>query len=280
MESKEDLSRVPTAPPASKATLQLLVLRMAGIAGAAIFGFFFVLTFSTPQWVERYAVDYIETRVGEKVDRKIDALLAEPGEGIAARVAKGLYEQNRVELDRLKQQFKAGVRETWAEALAEVRDLDCECREKWLDFLEVGTMAHFQSMESLGQRLTDFIQSSYMKVATDLKRDLRIFAATNCAMFLLLVLVSFLKPQAVRHLFVPGLLLCAATLFCAYLYVFEQNWLLTIIEGSYLGFAFAAYLGVAFLFLCDIVLNRCRVTTWLVNGLAELVGGVAALVPC
>ena len=31
------------------------------------------------------------------------------------------------------------------------------------------------------------------------------------------------------------------------MYVFEQNWLLTIIHGDYLGLAYAAWLGVVFL---------------------------------
>jgi hypothetical protein len=124
------------------------------------------------------------------------------------------------------------------------------------------------------------IQASYMDVATDLKRDIRIFAAANAGAFFLLVLISFLKPQAVRHLFVPGLLLCAATLVCVYGYVFEQNWLLTLINGSYLGFAYATYLGVVFLLLCDVVLNRGRITTRLANGLVHGVGGTLSLIPC
>jgi hypothetical protein len=62
--------------------------------------------------------------------------------------------------------------------------------------------------------------------------------------------------------------------------VFEQYWLLTIIDGSYLGLAYAAYLVVVFLFLCDIALNRGRVTTRLVNGLVDAVGGTLSLVPC
>lgn len=257
-----------------------MVLRIAGVLGAVLFGFFFAITFSTPQWVERFAIEYIETRVSDSVDSRIAALRPEHGEGALARLAEGLYEQNEAALENLKLQFKEGVRETWSVALAEVRNLDCECRKKWLDALEAGTVQHVQSLEALSQRLTEFIQGSYMKVATELKRDIRIFTGTNAIMFLLLVLLSFLKPQAVRHLFAPGLLLGVSTLLCAYLYVFEQNWLLTIINGSYLGFAYAAYLGVVFLFLCDIALNFGRVTTRLVNGLADVVGGAFSLVPC
>jgi hypothetical protein len=262
------------------AGLRLPALRVLGALGAVVFGLFFALTFSTPQWVERFAVEYIESRVSESIDSRIDAIRPGPGESAAARVAKGLYERNEAALESLKQHFKDGVREKWASALAEVRNFDCECRQKWLNALESGTQLHMRSLEALSQRLTDFIQASYMEVATDLKRDIRIFAATNAAMFLLLVLLSFLKPQAVRHLFAPGMLLGVATLLCAYLYVFEQNWLLTIIDGSYLGFAYAAYLVVVFLFLCDIALNRGRVTTRLVNGLVDAVGGTLSLVPC
>lgn len=260
--------------------LQLSVLRIAGALGAVLFGSFFAITFSTPQWVEQFAIEYLETRVSDRVDSTIGALRPEQGEGALARLAEGLYEQNEAALENLKQQFRKGVRETWSAALAEVRDLDCECRKKWLDTLEAGTVHHVQSLETLSQRLTEFIQGSYMKVATELKRDIRIFTGTNAVMFLLLVLLSFLKPQAVRHLFAPGLLLGVSTLLCAYLYVFEQNWLLTIINGSYLGFAYAAYLGVVFLFLCDIALNFGRVTTRLVNGLGDAVGGAFSLVPC
>jgi hypothetical protein len=272
VEGKEGVSPAPC--------IQLAVLRVAGMAGAALFGLFFVLTFSTPQWIERFAIEYIETRVSESVDSRISSMRPEIGEGAAVRLAQGLHERNEAALENLKQTFKDGVREKWEAALAEVRDLDCECRKKWLDTLEAGTRHRLLTLEAANQRLTEFIQGSYMKVATELKRDIRIFTATNAVMFLLLVLVSFLKPQAVRHLFAPGLLLGLATLLCAYLYVFEQNWLLTVINGSYLGFAYAGYLGVVFLFLCDIALNHGRVTTRLVNGAADAVGSVFSLVPC
>jgi hypothetical protein len=71
-----------------------------------------------------------------------------------------------------------------------------------------------------------------------------------------------------------------ATLICAYFYVFEQNWLLTIIYGDYLGFAYLAYLGVVFLFLCDIVLNRGRVTTQFANAILDAAGSAVTLSPC
>ncbi len=119
-----------------------------------------------------------------------------------------------------------------------------------------------------------------MDVATELKRDIRIFTASNALVFILLLLVSFLKPQAITHLFLPGVLLVVSTLICSYFYIFEQNWLLTIIQNSYLGFAYLAWLGAVFLFLCDIVFNRGRITTEILNSLLNAIGSALSVVPC
>jgi hypothetical protein len=123
------------------AAARFWILRSIGVVGAALFGFFFLLTFSTPQWVERAAVEFIETRAREKVDSSIESWKPDSGAGVAGRVAEMLYQQNQDELEQLKLQFRDGVRETWAAALAEVRDLDCECREKVLNILESGPRA-------------------------------------------------------------------------------------------------------------------------------------------
>ena len=93
-------------------------------------------------------------------------------------------------------------------------------------------------------------------------------------------LVSFLKPKAISHLFVPGALLTGSTLVCSYFYIFRQNWLLTIIYNDYLGFTYLGYVFVVFLFLCDIVFNRARVTTEIINGILNAVGSAASVAPC
>lgn len=67
---------------------------------------------------------------------------------------------------------------------------------------------------------------------------------------------------------------------CSYFYVFEQNWLLTVIFNDYLGFTYLAYLAVVFGLLCDIILNRARITTRIVNTVLEAIGSAASAVPC
>jgi hypothetical protein len=255
-------------------------LRIAGLAGFAIFLFFFVLTWRTPQWVETFARDYIEEQAQERLHAEIRAIAPAPGEGLQ-ELAAAIYESNALRIDALKARLESRARDLFLIALDQVRDLDCKCRaaieQRWTRM----NAAQLASLVTDNQRVMSIIQGGYMVIVEELRSELRIFTATNAACFLLLLLVSCAKPAASRHLMIPGALLLVSTLFCAWMYAFQQNWLLTLVHGDYVGWAYASYLGVVFLFLCDIALNRGRVTCELANGIAGSLGGsLAALTPC
>ena len=260
--------------------LQKLSLWSIGFVGAVVFLTFFAFTYSVPGWVEAFAADYIETEAQERIDASIDAVRPPESDGALAKLAQSMYEQNEAQIEQLKTDLRNKVHEQWAAALSAVRDLDCECREKWEDWLKSGFNTNIALLKAANEQISSFIHSTYMDIATELKRDIRIFTASNAAVFILLLLVSFLKPQAMMHLFLPGVLLAVSTLVCSYFYIFEQNWLLTIIHSSYLGFAYLAWLGVVFLFLCDIVFNRGRITTEILNAFFNAVGSALSAVPC
>lgn len=257
-----------------------LILRLLGIFGTALFAFFFALTFHTPVWIERFAADFIEREASRQVDRKIDALQPPGGEAALSRMAAALYERNQAELERQRELLRSRAHERMADALAEIRNLDCECRARLAESGRERTEARIELLQRGGERLTGFIHATYAQVVADLKRDIRIFTGTNALVFLALLLVSFAKPRATVQLFVPGLMLAVATVICSYFYIFEQNWLLTIIYSNYLGLAYLGYLALVFAFLCDIALNRARVTTAIVNAILEALGRAATAAPC
>lgn len=66
----------------------------------------------------------------------------------------------------------------------------------------------------------------------------------------------------------------------SYFYIFEQDWFYTILYNDYTGFAYIGYLAVVFAFLCDVVFNRARVTTEIINSILSAVGQAPSLVPC
>lgn len=256
------------------------ILRIVAVVGAAIFTFFFALTFYTPEWVEQFAAEFIEHEASERIDVAIDSLRPPSREGALSRMATALYKKNEAEIQRHRESLKQHAHERLADAIAEIRNLDCECRAKWAQWLEEGTSTRIRLLEQADENIGEFIHATYAQVVSDLKRDIRIFTATNSLMFFLLLAVAFLKPQASLQIFVPGILLAAATVVCSYFYIFEQNWLLTIIYKDYLGFTYLAYLGLVFGLLCDIVLNRARISTQIINGIFNVAGAAASAVPC
>jgi len=255
-------------------------LRLAGIAGALLFATFFALTFHRPEWVEDFAAEYLEARVAEKLDDKIDALREPAGGDALSRYAAQLYRQNETQISGLRDLLKSEVSRQLEICIPQIRELSAEQRARIARWVEEGATLSVGSLTLDNSRLVAIIQSGYLAVVADLQRDIRIFAASNAAAFLLLVLVSMLRPGHTRALFVPGVLLGVSTLLCASLYVFEQNWLLTIIHGDYLGFAYTAWLGVVFLLLCDIWLNRARVTMRIGESIGSAAGSIAsAMIP-
>jgi hypothetical protein len=256
------------------AASQRLVLRIIGVTGAALFAFFFALTIHTPRWVEDFAASYIEERVADELDATIDGLAPPRGDSALSRYAAKLYRQNEVKIAEYKELLKGNIREQLAICIPQVRATSEDMRRNVEQWIEDGARLSIGDLQLDNSRLVALIQSGYLAVVADLTRDIRIFAASNAVAFLLLLLVSFLKPEFVRELFVPGVLLAVSAVTCAYLYAFEQDWLLTIIQGSYLGLAYAAWLGVSFLFLCDVWLNKARVTMRVLEGLASTVGAM------
>ena len=245
---------------------RIAILRVIGAGGALLFAFFFLLTFWRPLWVETFAADFIKSEVTSELHTRIDSLGFEGASGVLSQTAAAIYRKNQQQIDRYKADLKARVDLQIAACIARMLALGDEGRERLGRWLEAGRLDGMSSLAAVNEKLTDVIQGNYLRVVGELKRDLRIFTATNCACFLLLLLATFLRPDAVKMLTLPALLLTTATLYCSYAYVFDQNWLLTIIYSDYLGFAYLGYLTLAFLFLCDILLNRGRVTAQLVAG--------------
>ncbi|MEJ0085996.1 MAG: hypothetical protein WDO72_09955 [Pseudomonadota bacterium] len=249
------------------------ILRIIGAGGTLLFACFFLLTFWRPLWVETFAAGFIKSEVESELHTRIDSFGGAGTSDVLAGAAATIYHKNQRQIERYKVDLKAHADRQIAACIARMLELDDGAREKIGRWLEATTLDGMLSLAAVNEQLNDVIQGSYLRVVGELQRDFRVFSASNCFCFLLLLLATFLRPEAVKALFVPALLLVAATLFCSYAYVFDQNWLLTVVYSDYLGFAYLGYLTLAFLFLCDVLLNRGRVTAQLA---ASLFGALPA----
>lgn len=157
---------------------------------------------------------------------------------------------------------------------------DCERKKALSQSIASGYMDRLKSITVAQATLGDLIKGKYIEIVSKLKFDLRIFLGTNFVMFLILLAVSFAKPKAIAHLFLPGILLILATTIATAMYIFGQDWFYTILYNDYMGFGYLAYLSIIFGVLLDIVLNKARLTSNVINGIANVFGSAISVGPC
>jgi hypothetical protein len=181
-----------------------------------LFAFFFLLTFWRPVWVETYAASFIEHEVASKVGQRIDALGFEGVSVTLSKVDGSIYRKNQQRIDAYQLDLKSRANTLLADCIARILALDNAARVRLAQVLDAGALEGINSLTAVNARLTDLIQGNYLRVVAGLKHDLRIFTATNCACFLLLLMATCVRPEALRQLFIPAYLLLAATLSCSY----------------------------------------------------------------
>jgi len=251
-------------------------LRFVGFAGFVLFALVFVATFLSPIHFEQVGKDFIRIQVENKVRNKFENLHHPSLEKAGGFLAK----QYQGEVTHLQQALKEDLSGKVAAVVAQLSDLSCECRKKLASNIQQAFDWQIASLSQAQSNLVTLIQGKYAEVVEKLLLDLRVFSGTNAIVFVLLVIASFLKERAVAQLFLPGSLLFAATLFSTYFYLFEQNWFFTIIFNNYIGYGYIVYVFVVFLFLSDVVFNRARVTTQIINQAFSAIGSGESLTPC
>jgi hypothetical protein len=264
--------------------MKRILLRGFGLLGIFLFVPIFLFTFADPQLIETSAKSFIEWKLNAETNKKIDAIqLPQENkfEKLLGKKANDLRKEAETKLANLKQQLKDDAPGIISTEIAKMLNLDCECRKKWQNKIRESIELDIVSLEKAKSKLIDFGQMKYLEIVEKLTWDVRIFLGTNSVIFIFMLLVSFFKPQAIRHLFLPGILMMISTIICSYFYLFEQNWFYTIIYNDYTGLGFLAYLMLVFGILCDIAFNKARITSEILNGIFNAIGGaVSGFSPC
>lgn len=253
-----------------------IILRVIGWFGVLLFGCFFLLTFLSPEAIEKSAKDFvifqIEKEVSEKYEAASQATVADRALDIADRLG---YEK-----DKIQKNLEDNLPEKIASIVAAMCGYDCEKKKQLSQSLTANYLDRIKNIEVAQDTLGNIIKGKYLEIVSNLKFDLRIFLGSNLVLFLLLIIVSFLKPQAIAHLFFPGMLLLLTTVISSSIYIFGQDWFYTILYNDYMEFAYLAYVAAIFGILMDIALNKARVTAEIINGIAQVIGSAFSVTPC
>lgn len=218
--------------------------------------------------------------VHAELQRRVDARVRAMDDGAIGALVRLAAAREAEQVAAMRARLREGIDRHVAAVAEEMRDPACACRitaalaarngEDWRTALVGGAEA----------RLTAMIRAQYLDVAARLMCEFRVFTAANALVLLFLGIAVAARRNARVHLLPPAVILTTGAAVTAYLYLFAQDWLHTILYGDYVGLAYVPVLGAASLFLADILLNRARVTARTINAVAHVFGGAAAALPC
>ncbi len=249
-----------------------ILLIATGILGAVVFSAACAASFLNPGWVEKIGRDILRHQVEKKAHEKIDAIDAD----FLSKKAGHFIRDYEDRLAQARRQLEHGLPEKIARVIAEMRHLDCECRKKIETNIRDGYLSRIMDTAQMQERLNTLIRTRYMEAANQLMREFRIFTGSNAAVFALLAIAGLVRKKAGVHLLPSATVLLAAAGVTAFLYLFNQNWLHTLVFSDYLGWGYLVYLSVALAFLSDVIFNRARVTCEVLGS----VGSGVTIAPC
>lgn len=252
------------------------ILRIIAALLGATYGAILLATFIDPVLLEKQAESYLRDRLETEVRERVGVLK----EGTASGLAGMLARNNVKEIQALEAELESRMDERLDAVMRMMRDPSCECRryiERSVRKSVIGQIADLRIESGALQRIA---LEAYGEIVRNLQRDFRIFSGVSLIACLLIFLVSFLKPMACIHLVLPSALLIISTLVASWFYLFEQNWFFTILTNSYVGFSYLLWVSLIFGFLVDILLNKGRVTTQLINAAGNVLSGAFSAVPC
>jgi hypothetical protein len=251
-------------------------LLLASIGGAVFFGAALLVSYVQPLLVEKAAREIVRIEVERRVGEKIEVL----SNSRVVDLAQKALGKTEKEIVAARRAIANDVPRRVAEVVADMLNADCECRKRLVERAVKVQEEQLSSLGQIRQKLAGLIESSYATVTHHLMREFRIFSAANAAAFALLGLVTYFRRAAALQLILPAVVLLGAAAITGALYLFNQNWLHTIVYGDYVGLAYIAYLAAVALALTDVIFNKGRVTTWLLNRTLDAVGSAAVATPC
>ena len=174
-----------------------LTLRSIGILGALVSSLLFTMTFATQNSIERAGQAFIKYQVEKEVKEKLESTKLT---GVKEN-AQALSNKFGIDIDKDAQDLEDHLPQKIASVIAEMCKMDCQQRKKLEDALAAGYKDRISSLSFAQTKLADLIKGKYLEIVQNLTMDVRIFLGSNASLFALLLAISFLRPQALKHSF-------------------------------------------------------------------------------
>lgn len=246
------------------------------LVGSLFFSTLFAWSFIDPVLVENGAREIvrleIEKRTGEEIRKLENSKLIQ--------LASRMTAQHQAELASLQKQLQDGLPARIARITAEMGKFDCPCRQKIERSITKSMELHSVTLASLNEKLENLIHDKYLETASSLTREFRIFTGANALILMLTAAITWSRQRAAIQTLMPGLVILGAAAITAWFYLYQQNWLHTLLFSDYLGLAYFAYLLLVMTMLSDIAFNRARICSAVITTMLHALGSAIVVSPC
>ncbi|WP_375723333.1 hypothetical protein LXN10_12515 [Arcobacter sp. KX21116] len=255
-------------------------LKIFLLFGTILFCAIFIYSFTSPYKIEKHATGFIKKQIQYHTNEIIDNLGESSSDNKLIKFSQKFYEKNYVKINKLKLALKDNLTQKIASTVVIMQDLNCECRNKYSKFLVSVFDITILNLQKANDKITNFMKMKYMQIVQSIINDFRIFSGSNLVFFLIALILLFFKSKANAQITLVAGLLFLSTIICSYFYIFEQDWFYNIIYQDFFGYFYLMYMGIVFLFLCDIIFNKARITTEIINFIANIIGSGFQALSC
>jgi len=233
-----------------------------------IYGFVFIVSLTSTDTIRVKAKEFIKYQISKEIHAKVDKL----SDTKLVSYIKSKTKEQSTKLQSYKEFLKKHLSQKVSSITDKLSKEKCECQKRRRSLLKSILISKIDSTKHAITRLKEFIHYKYINITSKLIKDIQIaFGSSFLAMLLISSLLFFKSKLSVQLNFL-SLLMLLSTLAGTWLYLFKQNWFYTIIYNNYLGFWYMGYLAVVFLLIADIIFNKARVTTELINMFFNAIG--------
>jgi hypothetical protein len=235
------------------------------LIGVIVFGGLLAVVQSSGCDFEARAQAFIVHEIEQQYDVALESL---PFQSLKGRLAEEAEARQRAISDFV------------AAAIGAMCRLDCAQRAQLEAIMEDIYQRHLAALNIGLEKLRAIVERRYHDTLNELRRDILIFLSVNLVVTAAALMLALFRGAAARHLLPIAGLLTVSTLIATCWYVFGRNWLWAIIYSDYVGWAYLGILGILFMFLADIALNRARATSEALNAISRLLGSGWSWSPC
>ncbi|MBM2575733.1 hypothetical protein JQC91_05390 [Jannaschia sp. Os4] len=129
-------------------------------------------------------------------------------------------------------------------------------------------------------RAEPWVRERVSQRSEGLVRSLAIFAGTNALLFAAALLIGMVKGRAAKHLLLVSALMVGTIALASWWFVTGQDWAMSVLMGDFVGWAYAAYVGVVLLFLIDVAVLHGAITGTIIDAITAPLSAVPPIGPC